>query len=521
MVAEASTFGSLLKQLRLANGLSQPELAQQAHFSQSYISRVERGEHRIPTALHVQALVEALGLEGVAAEDLFRAAGFLPPSTPGAVAGEPAVDVRTAAHYRLVEQFLAGSSGDHQYSTSIAVEDLPSHQVMVHGREESLRLAIALLNAIPPRKRRSSSDRPVCITSQGTDPFDDLPELRTAWWAALHAVLERGWDVVHLVRLDGEGRYAFNYIQNALTLLGTAADGKYQPRYFPAHGLLQPPHDLLIVPRTGGMQLFASDGTEYIDVGQFYPLFDHKSYAIASLQHYFDWMVSCTRPLANLYDRLSAGFLRDVSARSLTGEHWLMTDGIDWLPLLVDDDNADMVSIARSNGDKSDLARAILANRRFRHKAFSAKGQKTYRVICPMRALEKFAASGEYHTSLKVLGVRNRTPVERIVRLNAVISQLEANDRYHLCLLSNAEARQHFKGVISANNANGIICQVHDATPSMRRRTVYVWITEPSAVTAGMDFLQRVWESVVPEHRTRTWVVDWLRHLVSTIDAEQ
>src|SRR5262249_4116696 len=117
--------------------------------------------------------------------------------------------------------------------------------------------------------------------------------------------------------------------------------------------------------------------------------------------------------------------------------------------------------------------------------------------------------------------IPKRTPAERIVRLNAIIRQIEANDRYQICLLSHAEERQHFKGVIAVGSSNHVICAVNDATPSMRRRTVNVWITEPSAVAASMNFLKQVWESAVPEHRTKEWVIGWLRRLVSTIGAEQ
>src|SRR5262249_33862941 len=134
---------------------------------------------------------------------------------------------------------------------------------------------------------------------------------------------------------------------------------------------------------------------------------------------------------------------------------------------------------------------------------------------------EKFAASGENPTSSRELGLPTRTPAERVVRLQLIISQLDSNDWYQLCLLSHAEARQHFKGVIYAGGANNVICKVNDATPSMRRRTIYVWITEPSAVAASMDFLQQVWESVDPEHRSKAWVIAWLERLISTIDADR
>lgn len=64
-------FGSNLRQLRVASGLSQEELANRAGLHRTYISSVERG-HRNVTIESIFALAEALG---VAPEVLLQVPG--------------------------------------------------------------------------------------------------------------------------------------------------------------------------------------------------------------------------------------------------------------------------------------------------------------------------------------------------------------------------------------------------------------------------------------------------------------
>ncbi len=54
--------GSLLRELRLASGMSQPELARRAGISQSFLSQLELGRHEAGPGT-VRKLAEALGVD--------------------------------------------------------------------------------------------------------------------------------------------------------------------------------------------------------------------------------------------------------------------------------------------------------------------------------------------------------------------------------------------------------------------------------------------------------------------------
>jgi len=60
MVTTPSAWGKRLRQLRKDAGLSQPDLAERAHVSHSYISQLETGKKRNPSVDAAEKLAKAL-----------------------------------------------------------------------------------------------------------------------------------------------------------------------------------------------------------------------------------------------------------------------------------------------------------------------------------------------------------------------------------------------------------------------------------------------------------------------------
>lgn len=91
--AEAPTFGALLRDLRLASGLSQEALAERAHMSSGGISVLERGTRRAPQRETMRLLADALQLSSddrLRLEQAARRSGSArrrnAPNTPSAAA---------------------------------------------------------------------------------------------------------------------------------------------------------------------------------------------------------------------------------------------------------------------------------------------------------------------------------------------------------------------------------------------------------------------------------------------------
>lgn len=84
-----ASFGQVLKELRLARGLSQAAVATRAGVDRSYVNRLEAGERAAPGQAAVEALAEALQLTDAEADRLLATAGLLPRSLQRLGAGDP------------------------------------------------------------------------------------------------------------------------------------------------------------------------------------------------------------------------------------------------------------------------------------------------------------------------------------------------------------------------------------------------------------------------------------------------
>lgn len=213
---EKNDFGSLVRQLRLAQNLRQDELAARSHFAQSYISRLERGLRRPSLPRHVHSLAAGLGVADAEADALYRAAGFLPISDAGIASDDrvaeeadtlsepPAEEPRW-----LAEEFIAGRAVRESPSLSERGGDLPSRRSTIHDRETASRAAISLVNEVPPRRLAVHGGSAIACTIESAEFFARMPGLRSEWHAALHTALARRWDIHHLVRLDRGAESAF------------------------------------------------------------------------------------------------------------------------------------------------------------------------------------------------------------------------------------------------------------------------------------------------------------------------
>jgi transcriptional regulator with XRE-family HTH domain len=76
MAANSKDFGMIIKQQRIAAGLTLRKLSDMSGVSSSHLGRIERGE-RFPSAYILQRIAKPLGFDE---SELFALAGYLSPS---------------------------------------------------------------------------------------------------------------------------------------------------------------------------------------------------------------------------------------------------------------------------------------------------------------------------------------------------------------------------------------------------------------------------------------------------------
>lgn len=89
-------FGTKLRQYRERAGLSQRDLARESGFDAASINRFESGKRSPDDRARLEAICDALGLEGASRDDLLWSAGYLPAAYDAVPPTEPVL-LRVAA----------------------------------------------------------------------------------------------------------------------------------------------------------------------------------------------------------------------------------------------------------------------------------------------------------------------------------------------------------------------------------------------------------------------------------------
>jgi hypothetical protein len=151
----------------------------------------------------------------------------------------------------------------------------------IKGTQNLMEQAVSILNNLPDLSTLSKEempkdeDRTIIMTSQGHTSALQAPgvsaDLESVWYGAIKNVLEKGWHVYHLIRVDeieGSSQRLIKVITDLLTFVGQ--NGDYHPFAFTQ--TFPVAYSPMIVPSWDGalhkpeaMLSFAGENIDYID----------------------------------------------------------------------------------------------------------------------------------------------------------------------------------------------------------------------------------------------------------------
>lgn len=425
----------------------------------------------------------------------------------------PKVRSNSAAVERLLRQ--AGPQPPSPGSSPAPLQSLaPRQSGVIWGRPALLEAIISLLESLPALPRLQSNT--VLLTFQGAEnAFEDFPELQEQFTRTLLGVLQRGWQVRHLWRLDQDVRRSILLVEDMLKLLGT---GHYHPSYMSQSGTLAPPYDLLIVPKTAAMLLLATQNSRRVDAA----LLSHDPEQIELLRTHFDQLYALSQPLAQIYlpEDTPRNWQVYAAAESQPGGRSIVKDGLTFLtepPSWYSRDSWLVQSL-----DLSDEALAIaLESQHRRYAAFQANvGSAPYRDICPRRAVERMVQAGEppgndrFPPGIKLPPQARREQLERAIHL------LKTHPCYELALLDEEEEQfvptEMFWEVAGKQTAL-MLCWSTDKTG--KDIVIELVIHEPAIVQAFHDYFAELWGRIAPAHKDKTRVIAWLEQQLALLSA--
>lgn len=525
MTPDSSAFGLLVRNLRLARRLRQQDLAARTHFAQSYISQLEHGIRRPPTAMHVHNLAIALDSDIAEEQELFRVAGFLPiPDAQAQAGGAAGAEALPGEPHQLAARLLTGAQDRRQQHVLDLDDVLPAHRSAIAGFDDLLRTAIALVQEAPPRRFRRHGDSAIAFVCQGTDLFHQTSRLRNDWLSALHTAMERGWDIHHLVRLDRANCTAFSYIEDMLAFLDSETEGRYAPSYFEEQERTKHSYGILIVPRRGAIQFFWEESDSANVHGRFYPANGERTQAIATLQDHVGWLTTQATPLVRSYSPASTSLEFYDAVRQASdheGDRIFVFNRPSELSLPRSVDAGRIAHVVQAGGERARIARSILLNRQRRREAFLKQIRRfRYRDIYPRSAVERLAATGRFENNwLMRLGARDETVEERILHLRQLIGDIEHFDNYEIGLLSDAEAAQYCRTLWTVKGSYSACIQVVRPNFYGKMVNAALEIREPLVVSAFQQYFAHIWNRIDPANRDKRETVAWLKRLVAMLES--
>lgn len=353
------------------------------------------------------------------------------------------------------------------------------------------------------------------LTFQGAeDAFEDFPELHERCRKTLQAVLQRGWQVCDLWRLDQDVRRSISLVEDILTLLGT---GRYHPYYVSQYGTLAPPYDLLIVPKTAAMLFFATQNPRRADAA----LLTHDPEQIELLHTHFDQLRALSQPLACIYTSADRDdiWAACAEAESYPGGRVAVKDGLSFLtepPAWYQED----WPLLTATGLSSSACARILENQRRRLAAFySHVTSLPYRDICPRRAVERLVSEGETNRNDRLFGIQ-LSREECREQLEYTLSLLKTYEHYQLALIDEEE-RQAIPSEMFWEVAGERSVVMNTWATDIHGKDVIVdlVINEPTIAHAFHDYFAEVWENIAPAHKDRAQVIAWLEQQLARLSA--
>ena len=303
------------------------------------------------------------------------------------------------------------------------------------GQAVMLETTIAILGSL---SQPTPAAREILFSSQ-SGITSDLGEVdRARWVAALRTVMDKGFDFVHLLRIDSDAHGAEQAVEYVLALEGAA--GRYSPFYFTRYGIEPSRYDLLVIAGTAALLSFATTRRDRLDAA----LLLNDQAQIELLRAHFSVLQSQARPLftsswdvGRHLEEMSAAIGLEERSGELLFLGWglsIRTQPYGW-----------WARWDGQGGHPNGMDEAVLELGKRRLDSFYRQVEE-HRVveICPRSSVLRMVRTGEGppqspHAS--------RTPRDRIEHLENLIALLNSFDNYELVLPGDAEEKELSPGL--------------------------------------------------------------------------
>jgi hypothetical protein len=372
----------------------------------------------------------------------------------------------------------------------------------LQGRQVILKAIIALLR----EAEHSDTTDEIYLTFQGDYDIAEKSDLNREWNQAFISVLQKGWNIRHLMRLNKNMNRSFKIVSKIFHWMGYK--GKYEPFYFSRYGTVSPANELIIVKNVGALVCFNSGAQEYVDMA----FYIHQKEALEALSRYFDKLAVSTQPLVNLLstnDYFNQTTVKDM----IPGDHYICFHDLHtltypykiWYNYLQRTISDPMELDLHASRIKSRLEAFYDQIKRYR-----------YRMICPARAIEYLVKSSRYYLQSKY---RDATKEDIIAHLKNLIWLLETYSNLEFALLEDNQLDLLSPRNWEVKGEQSVFMSLHRVADmeNSEETLMYVSISEGTIAASFKDYYNDLWERITPRCKDKSQVIEWLKRQMTIL----
>jgi transcriptional regulator with XRE-family HTH domain len=526
------TFGKCLNELLLARGWSSAQLSREISTDASYIRRWIRGE-RVPslksefiaqiayslsydidkrggTALR-SSLLNSLTEMGFSFHSEKPLREILTECLTASQIYSLKLSLeerkkRSSIHDDNIRDILRYSRLAYESSASSfpIMTDEVSHSApygFLQGRKTVLKTIISMLN------EASNSDTPeeILLTFQGDYDISERSDLNKEWNQAFISVLQRGWNIRHLMRLSKNMNRSFKIISKIFHWMGYK--GKYEPSYFSKYGTVSPAFELIIIKNIGALVCFNSGENEFVDTG----LYIRRKEALEALTSYFNKLAANTQPLVNLL--CTDDYFAQTTVKEKTpGDHYICFHDFHTITYPY---KTWYNYLHRTISDPIELKQHTDRIKSRLESFYDQVNRYRYRIICPAVAIEYLVKSSRYYTYSKY---RDATKEDIVEHLKHLIKLLETYPNFEFALLDENQMDLLSPRNWEVKGESSVFMSLYPVSDMQCEETLkYISISEGTIASSFKDYYNDLWERITPRCKDKTQVIAWLKRQMTIL----
>lgn len=375
---------------------------------------------------------------------------------------------------------------------------LPKRHSIPHfisGRENILKGLIMLLKQAADSN--ISMEKEIYITFQSEiNYFEGNPELYNIWTSIITTLLESGWEIHYLYRLNKNTGRSLKLVNEIIKWCGFS--NKFFPSYFIKYGVTNPPVELIVVKGLGAMHCFASDSNDFVDTAFFYD----QQESIEAIYKHLMKMYYQTSELMTMYDNIEKYWEIVTNKDRHPGDLFSAAPDLETLTI--------PISLWQKYIDRSietEEERKMHMQRLGERDKLFHQDLKKYKVkyVVNLESLLYMIRTGKY----QYFNAYQKPEAEDIyTHLQYVIYLLETYENFELGILTEKYSSL-FQSVFGEVKADTVIISTFDLCDT--NNLIYYTITEGTMADAFHDYYLEFWEQIPPKYKDKELVIAWLK----------